>query len=101
MCVPEVWTKIGSPAQIREKQEVAKEKPKLGNARRLGGIDFIDPDDEEYKEILKHARRVLERPCGTSHAVWKITKWLHESDCEAGNCIREFQYSVWLKSRTS
>ena len=71
MC-PEVWTKIGSPAQIREKQELAKEKPKLGNARRLGGIDFIDPDDEEYKEILKHARRVLERPvapamlCGRS-----------------------------------
>ena len=34
---------------------------------------------------------------GTSHAVQKISKWHHESDCEAGNCIRkEFQISVWL-----
>ena len=31
-------------------------------SRRLRGIYFIDPDDEEYKETLKHARRRLERP---------------------------------------
>ena len=35
---PEVWTKIGKAAQNREKQEWAKEKPKLDNARRLRGI---------------------------------------------------------------
>ena len=28
---------------------------------RLRGIYFIDPDEEEYKEILKNARRRLER----------------------------------------
>ena len=28
------------------------EKPKLVSARRLRGIYFIDPDDEEYKETL-------------------------------------------------
>ena len=35
---PEVWTKIGKAAQNREKQERAKEKPKLDNARKLRGI---------------------------------------------------------------
>ena len=53
----EVWTKIGKAAQKREKQEWAK----LNNARRLRGIYFIDPNDEEYKEILKNAKRKLER----------------------------------------
>ena len=37
---PEVWTKIGKAAQNREKQEWAKEKPKLDNAGRLRGIYF-------------------------------------------------------------
>ena len=59
---PEVWTKIGKATQNREKQEWTNEKPKLDNARRLRGIHFIDPDDTEYKEILKNARRKLERP---------------------------------------
>ena len=31
---PEVWTKIGEAAQNREKQEWAKEKEKLDNARK-------------------------------------------------------------------
>ena len=59
---PEVWTKIGEAAQNRKKQEWAKEKTKLDNARKLRGIYFIDPDDEEYSEIIKNARRKLERP---------------------------------------
>ena len=54
--------KFGKAAQNREKQEWAQEKPKLDNARRLRRIYFIGPDDEEYKEILKNARRNLERP---------------------------------------
>ena len=59
---PEVWTKIGKAAQNRERQEWAKEKPKLDNARKMRGSYFIDPDDQEYKDILKNARRKLERP---------------------------------------
>ena len=54
---PEVWTKLGKAAQNREKQEWAKEKPKLDNARKMRGIYFIDPDDEEYQEILNNARK--------------------------------------------
>ena len=48
---PEVWAKIGKAAQNREKQEWKNEKPKLDNARRLRGICFIDPDDQDYKGI--------------------------------------------------
>ena len=36
MVWPEVWTKIGKVDQNREKQEWAKEKPKLDNARKAG-----------------------------------------------------------------
>ena len=46
---PEVWTKIGNAAQNRERQEWTKERLKLDNARRLRGIYFIDPGDEEYR----------------------------------------------------
>ena len=63
---PKVWTQIGKAAQKREKQEWAKEKPELDNARELKGIYFIDPDDREYSEILKNARRKLERPVAPS-----------------------------------
>ena len=45
---PEVSTKIGKAAQNREKQERKNEKPKLDNARRLRGIYFVDPDDQDY-----------------------------------------------------
>ena len=52
-----------SDASIRkEKQKWAIEKPKLDNARRLRGIYFIDLDDEEFKDIMKNARRKLEVP---------------------------------------
>ena len=59
---PEAWTKIGKAAQNREKQEWAKGEPTLDIARKLRGIYFIDPDDKEFSEILKNARRKLERP---------------------------------------
>ena len=49
-------------AQLREKHKRANEKPKLDNATRLRGIYFIDPEDMEFKEIIKHARRKLETP---------------------------------------
>ena len=46
----------------KEKQKWAMEKRKLYNARRLRGIYFIDPDDREFKDIMKNARRKLEVP---------------------------------------
>ena len=40
---------------------MVNEKQKLDNARRLGGIYFIDPEDKEVKETLKNAGK-LETP---------------------------------------
>ena len=42
---PELQTKLGRNAKLREKQKWSIEKPKLDNARRLRGIYFIDPED--------------------------------------------------------
>ena len=49
-------------AQRREKQEWAIEKSKLEHARKTRGNYSIDPSDEEYKDIIKKARRKLETP---------------------------------------
>ena len=53
---------IGKKCQAEEKHKWASEKPKLDNARRLRGIHFIDPEDKEFKETIKNARRKLETP---------------------------------------
>ena len=34
-------------------------EPKLEHARKLRGIYSIDPSDEEYKDIIKNAKRKL------------------------------------------
>ena len=44
-------------AQNREKQEWAKEKPKLDGARKLRGIYFINPDDKEFSEIFTSQKK--------------------------------------------
>ena len=51
-----------SRSESRKNKKRAKEKPKFDNARRPRGIYFIDPDDQDYKENLKNARRKLEIP---------------------------------------
>ena len=45
-----------------KKQKWAIEKPRIDNPRRLRGIYFIDPAHEEFKDIMKNARRKLEVP---------------------------------------
>ena len=59
---PELWRGMSKNAKLREKQEWTIEKPKLDSARRLRGIYFIDPEDMEFKEIIKNARKTLETP---------------------------------------
>ena len=44
---------MSDESKRKEKQKWAVEKPKLDNARRLRGIYLIDPDDEEFKDIMK------------------------------------------------
>ena len=37
-------------------------KPQLDNARKLRGIHLIDPEDKEFKETIKNARKKWETP---------------------------------------
>ena len=53
---------MSDAAKKKAKQRWAIEKPKLDNARQLRGIYFIEPNDEEFKLIIKAARRKLEVP---------------------------------------
>ena len=47
---------------MKERQKWSHEKPQLDNARKLRGIYFIDPEDKEFKETIKNARKKLETP---------------------------------------
>ena len=57
---PELWNTMGRNAKLKEKQKWSNEKLHLENARKLRGIYFIDPEDEEFKETIKNARKKLE-----------------------------------------
>ena len=59
---PELWDKMGKNAKLKEKQKWSYEKLHLDNARKLRGIYFIDPEDKEFKETIKNARKKLETP---------------------------------------
>ena len=59
---PELWNKMGKNAKLKETQKWFNEKPKLDNATRLRGIYFIDPEDKEFKETIRNARKKLETP---------------------------------------
>ena len=58
---PDMWN--------HERQKWAIEKPKLDNARRSRGIRFIDPEDGEFKDIMKNARRKLQNSDASSDAL--------------------------------
>ena len=59
---PELWKSMGKHAKLKEKQKWSNEKLHLENARKLRGIYFIDPEDKEFKETMKNARKKLETP---------------------------------------
>ena len=50
----------GKKAKLKERQKWSNEKLHLENARKLRGIYFIDPEDKEFKETIKNARKKLE-----------------------------------------
>ena len=51
---------MGKHAKLKEKLKWSDEKLHLENARKLRGIYFIDPQDTEFKETIKNARKKLE-----------------------------------------
>ena len=80
---PEVWSKIGQATQKREKQDWAKEKPKLDGARRLRGIYFIDQEDEKVE-----SKRSLIR--------MRKQQWTRN-----GRSSKRFQPGSWTKLRAN
>ena len=53
---------MGKNAKLKEKQKWSNEKLYLENARKLRGIYFIVPEDKQFKETIKNARKKLETP---------------------------------------
>ena len=51
---------MGKNAKLKEKQKWSHEKLLLESARELRGMYFIDPEDTEFKETIKNARKKLE-----------------------------------------
>ena len=59
---PKLWDKMGKNAKLKEKEKWSHEKLHLDNARKSRWISFIDPEDKEFKETIKNARKKLETP---------------------------------------
>ena len=81
---PELWKTMGKHAKLKEKQKWSNEKLHLENARKLQGIYFIDPEDKEFKETIRNARKKLE----TSVAPAMPCKIMKNGGSDASNKIK-------------
>ena len=100
---PDLCEKMGRNAQLKKRQKWSHEKLHLDNARKLRGIYFIDPEDKEFKETIKNARKKFE----TSVALAMPCKILKNSkNCGSGGynkvkstlaCILEASESTILR----
>ena len=101
---PEIWKDISDASKLKEKQEMGHRKTeKLDNARKLRGNKFIDPDDGEFKDIMKDVRRKLEVPmpaaklCKIQPEKYKETSRA-EKDCKTKYaCISEADESTRMR----
>ena len=80
---------MSDASKRKEKQKWAIEKPKLDNARRLQGIDFIDPDDGEFKDIMKNARGKLEVPMPAAMPC-KLQREKYRDTCRIDECKTKY-----------
>ena len=104
---PELWEKRGRDAKLGEKQKWSIEKPKL-DAGRSRGIYFIDPEDKEFKETIKNARKKLETsvapvmPCKTCKKSKKVETRSKTNDSKSKfACILEASESTRLRTEES
>ena len=74
---PDLWIKFGRKAQLKERHKWSNEKPHLDDARRLRGICVFDPEDKEFKEAIKKARKKLETPMAPAMLCKTSKKWQH------------------------
>ena len=85
---PELWKSMGKNAKLKEKQKWVEEKIHLDNARKLRGIYFIDPEDKEYKETIKNARKKLETSVAPAMPCKASTKGKHGATRGKSNDIK-------------
>ena len=78
---PELWKSMGKHAKLKEKQKWSDE---IENARKLRGIYFIYPEDKEFIETIKNARKKLE----TSVALGMPCKIMKNCGSGASNKIQ-------------
>ena len=74
-------------AKLKEKQKWSHEKLHLDNARKLRGIYFIEPEDKDFKETIKNARKKLETRVAPAMPC-KIMKSLKNCGSGASNKIK-------------
>ena len=74
----------GKHAKLKEKEKWSVERLHLEHARKLREIYFIDPEDTEFKETIKNARKKLE----TSVAPAMPCKILKNGGSDASNKIQ-------------
>ena len=92
--VAEIRKDMSDALKRKEKQKWAVENPKLDNARKLRGIYFIDPDDEEFKDIMKNARRKLEVPMPAAMPC-KLQLEKYRSTCRVDDCKTKHAWRSW------
>ena len=86
---PDMWKHMSDASKRKAKQKWAIEKPRPDNARKLGGIFFIEPEDEDFKN-MKNDRRKLEGPM-TAAMLCKIpTKSSGEIHRNIGKCKTKY-----------
>ena len=102
---------MGKNAKLKEKQKWSNEELHLENARKLRGIYFIDPEDTEFKETIKNARKKLETsvapamPCkimknvGVVHPT-KLRQYLRVfwKLMNPQECVWETRYRIIMKT---
>ena len=93
---------------MKERQKWSHEKPKLDNARKLRGIYFIDPEDKEFKETIKNARKWLQMPTAPAMPCKASKKGKHGATRGKSNeikskfaCILEASESTRLRMEES
>ena len=107
---PEIWKTMGRNAKLKEKQKWSEEKLHLENARKLRGIHFIDPEDTEFKESIKNARKKLEvAPALPCKIMIKIVGAVHPTKLRQNlrvfwklwhlrECVWEIRYRIIMKT---
>ena len=74
------------------------------NVRRLRGIYFIEPEDEEFKEIIKNVRKKLEvpaapaMPCKRTNGKHGVTRSKSDDHKSRLTCILEAEESKRLRT---